>query len=186
MLGLGLSKTGTKTLQSALVSLGYSNRSWDPDLLFEWHKGNVEAIFAVTDAHDSVEDWPYLALYRELMDRYGASARYVLTTRRTSAIWLDSVIVHADFVGAEYDVHRRIAFGFEHPRGNENAYLAYYDRHNAGVRAAIEERKLQNCFAEVCWENGDGWTEICRLIGAQVPTRPFPHSNRRHANGVSA
>jgi hypothetical protein len=179
VLGVGLSKTGTKTLQSALTSLGYSNHSWDPALLFEWHKGNFEAIFAVTDAHDCVEDWPFLAVYRELMDRYGASARYVLTTRKTPEIWLDSVIVHADLVGAEYDIHRRIAFGHDHPRGNETEYLAYYEKHNAGVRAAINERRLQGCFAELCWENGDGWDELCRLIGEPPPTQPFPHSNRR-------
>lgn len=177
--GLGLSKTGTKTLQTALVSLGYTNRSWDPALLFEWDKGNVDALFAVTDAYDCVEDWPYLAAYRELMDRYGASARYVLTVRKTPAIWLDSVIAHADLVGPEYDVHRRIAFGHDHPRGHEAEYLAYYEKHNASVRAAVAERNLQGCFTELCWENGDGWAELCSLIGRSTPAHPFPHSNRR-------
>lgn len=179
VLGLGLSKTGTKTLQSALTSLGYTNRSWDPALLFEWHKGNIDALFAVTDAYDCVEDWPYLAAYRELMDRYGSSARYVLTVRKTPAIWLDSVIVHADLVGPEFDVHRRIAFGYDHPRGHEAEYLAYYEKHNAGVREAIRKKKLQDCFIEVCWETGDGWSELCSLIGKPVPSGPFPHSNRR-------
>lgn len=179
VLGLGLSKTGTKSLQAALISLGYSNRSWDPALLEAWHRGNIGAVFAVTDAYDCVEDWPYLAAYRELMDRYGASARYILTTRKSAAIWLGSVTVHADRVGPQHDIHRRMAFGYDHPRGHEAEYLAFYEAHNTGVRAAIRERGLQHCFAEVCWENGDGWEKLCRLIGQAPPVRPFPHSNRR-------
>lgn len=179
--GLGLSKTGTKSLQQALVSLGYSNRSWDPELLIAWHQGNIDSIFAVTDAYDCVEDWPYLAAFRELMDRYGASARYVLTTRKNPAIWLDSVIAHADRVGPDYDLHRRIAFGYEHPRGHEREYLDFYDRHNADVKAAVSDRNLESCFAELCWESGDGWDELCGLIGQAPPARPFPHSNQRPA-----
>jgi hypothetical protein len=179
VLGLGLSKTGTKTLQAALVSLGYTNRSWDPALLTEWYHGNLGAVFAVTDAYDCVEDWPYLAAYRELMDRYGRSARYVLTVRTSSAIWLDSVTVHADRVGPQFDIHRRMAFGYDHPRGREAEYVAYYEAHNAGVRAAIAERRLEDCFAELCWENGDGWPQLCGLIGQVPPARPFPHANQR-------
>lgn len=177
--GIGLSKTGTKSLQQALVSLGYSNRSWDPELLFAWHRGDIEAVFAVTDTFDCVEDWPYLAVFRELMDRYGASARYVLTVRKSSSIWLDSVIAHADRVGSDFDLHRRIAFGYDHPRGHEKEYIDYYERHNSEVKAAISERNLSDCFAELCWETGDGWNELCQLIGIIPPTEPFPHSNRR-------
>lgn len=179
--GLGLSKTGTKSLQQALVSLGYSNRSWDPELLLAWHHGDIDSLFAVTDEYDCVEDWPYLAAFRQLMDRYGTSARYVLTRRKNPAIWLDSVIAHADRVGPDYDLHRRIAFGYEHPRGHEREYLAFYDRHNADVKAAISDRNLEDCFAELCWELGDGWDELCRLIGQTPPIRAFPHSNQRPA-----
>jgi hypothetical protein len=186
VLGLGLSKTGTKSLQAALVSLGYSNRSWDPALLEAWYRGDISAVFAVTDAYDCVEDWPYLAAYRELMDRYGKSARYVLTIRKNSAIWLDSVIEHADRVGPQHDIHRRMAFGYDHPRGREAEYVAYYETHNAGVRAAIAERNLQGCFAELCWENGDGWEELCKLVGRAPPACAFPHSNRRPNRAESA
>lgn len=179
VLGLGLSKTGTKSLQRALVSMGYSNHTWSPELLERWHGGDIAAVLAAADAHDCVEDWPFLAAYRELMDRFGRSARYILTVRKSPEIWLDSVVAHADRTGPQHDVHRRMAFGYDHPRGHEAEYLAFYERHNAGVRAAVEERGLEKCFAELCWENGDGWAELCALIGQPPPERRFPHANRR-------
>jgi hypothetical protein len=179
VIGVGLSKTGTKSLQQALVSLGYSNHSWSPELMERWYHGDIAAVLAVADSVDCVEDWPFLAAYRDLMDRYGSSARYVLTIRSSPGVWLDSVVAHADRVGPRYDIHRRMAFGYDHPRGHEAEYLAFYERHNAAVRAAVAERRLGQCFAEFCWETGDGWPGLCALIGAAPPARPFPHSNRR-------
>ena len=179
VLGLGLSKTGTKSLREALLFLGYSNHSWSPTLLERWFAGDLEALLAVTDAYDCVEDWPFLAAYSELMDRYGASARYILTLRKNPNIWLDSMIAHAERIAPEHDVHRRMAFGYDNPKRYKAEYLTYYDRHNDGVRAAIAERGLKHCFAELCWENGDGWSDLCKLIGRAPPDRPFPHRNRR-------
>jgi hypothetical protein len=180
VIGLGLSKTGTKSLQQALVSIGYSNHTWSPALFERWHGGDIAAVLAAADAHDCVEDWPFLAVYRGLMDHYGASARYVLTLRQSPEIWLDSVIAHADRT-PEHNEHRRMAFGYDHPKGHEPEYLAFYEAHNSGVRTAIEEHGLGHCFVELCWENGDGWARLCSLIEQVPPKRPFPHSNRRPA-----
>lgn len=186
VLGLGLSKTGTTSLGKALRHLGYSNHSFTTALHERWFAGDLAAIFAVTDSYDCVEDWPFLALYRELMDRYGASARYVLTLRSTPEVWIESVIAHAERISPEHAVHRRMAFGYDNPRHFRAEYLAYYERHNAGVRAAIDERGLHHCFTELCWERGDGWIELCRLTGKAPPARPFPHSKRRpHAASES-
>lgn len=159
--------------------LGYSNHSWSANLHERWFAGDLEALFAVTDAYDCVEDWPFLAAYRELMDRYGASARYVLTLRSNPDIWLDSLIAHAERISPEHEVHRRMAFGYGNPKEHRSEYLSYYDRHNAGVRAAIAERGLEYCFAELSWEKGDGWNALCKLIGREPPDRPFPHCNQR-------
>jgi Sulfotransferase domain len=165
--------------------LANSNHTWDPILHERWFAGDLQALFAVTDAHDCVEDWPFLAAYRELMDRYGASARYVLTLRTRPEIWLDSVIAHARHIPAHHAVHRRMAFGYDDPERYRAEYLAYYDRHNRGVRAAIAERGLEPCFAGLCWERGDGWAELCRLIGGTPPDWPFPHRNQRPTSGAA-
>ena len=185
VLGLGLSRTGTKSLREALMFLGYSNHTWDPILHERWFAGDLQALYAATDTHDCVEDWPFLAIYRELMDRYGEQARYVLTLRRSPEIWLDSVIAHANRIPAHHAIHRSMAFGYDDPENYRAEYLAYYDRHNDGVRAAIAERGLGHCFAEVCWEKGDGWGKLCGLIGRTPPDRPFPHCNQRPKSGAA-
>jgi hypothetical protein len=179
VLGLGLSKTGTKSLSRALRFFGYSNHSWDEALFEQWFAGDSAAVLAVADAHDCVEDWPFLALYRELMDRYGASARYVLTLRRTPEIWLDSLIAHAERIDPRHAAHRQMAFGHADPARHRAEYLAYYANHNDGVRKAIAERGLSHRFAELCLETEDGWAGLCRLIGRPAPNAPFPHENRR-------
>lgn len=185
VLGLGLSKTGTQSLGEALLILGYTNHSWSASLHEKWYAGDLESVFAVTDAYDSVEDWPFLAAYRQLMDRYGEQARYVLTIRANPEIWLDSTIAHAERIAPEHSVHRRMAFGYDDPKRYRAEYLAYYRRHNDGVRAAIAERGLQHCFAELCWESGDGWSELCKLIDRAPPACPFPYCNRRPELPVS-
>ena len=161
------------------MSLGYSNHTWDATLHETWFRGDLAPLFAATDAHDSVDDWPFLAIYRELMERYGDSARYVLTLRSSPEIWLESVIDHARAIPPHHERHRRMAFGYGDPQKHRAEYISYYEKHNEGVRAAIAWHGLQNCFAEVCWEKGDGWPELCSLIGRTPPDRPFPHCNQR-------
>ena len=181
--GLGLSRTGTTSLNRALRSLGYDCHGYDPALLKAWKAGDVASLFLVTDRYNGFEDWPYPLAFREIMDRYGASARYILTTRSSPETWLASYMAHADRKGPDTAVYRRMAYGFDHPRGHEGEHLAFYSNHNAAVHQAIEDRGLQSCFAEVCWEHGDGWGELCALTGQPVPNRSFPHVNRRRIPG---
>jgi hypothetical protein len=177
--GLGLSKTGTSSLQVAFKRLGYHHHGYDPDLLEAWRAGDADRFFTVTDRYESFEDWPYPLAYGELMDRYGTDARYVLTLRASPAVWLESYIAHADRSGPANARYRRLATGFEHPRGHEAEHLALYDSHARAVREAAARRGLDACFAELCWERGDGWPELVRLLGRRAPPTPFPHANQR-------
>jgi len=177
--GLGLSRTGTTSLNRALRGLGYNVHGYDAALLEAWRAGDRDALFAITDAFDAFEDWPYPLAHAELMDRYGDTARYILTVRSAPATWLASYIAHADRKGTASERYRELAYGYPHPRGFEAEHLAFYEAHNRAVHAAVAERGLQACFAELCWEKGDGWREICALTGQSVPRAPFPHKNQR-------
>ena len=68
--GIGLNKTGTTTLASCLIELGYRHMSVRRDLLVGWFNGNLEPLFQVCDEYDSFEDWPYPLAYKELFYRY--------------------------------------------------------------------------------------------------------------------
>lgn len=62
--GIGLNKTGTTTLGTCLEGLGHDHVSCRPDLLADWRAGRKDAVFAVTDAHQSFEDWPWPLWHR--------------------------------------------------------------------------------------------------------------------------
>ncbi len=65
-------------------------------------------------------------------------------------------------------------FGSPLPNDAPDLWLAEYERHNEAVREffAGTDRLL-----EVCWEEGDGWPQLCGFLGVPVPDVPFPHSN---------
>lgn len=178
VIGIGLNKTGTTTLAASLRQLGYprhvSNRR---DLLAWRHAGDPGPTFEVVEQNDSFEDWPFPLMYRELFDRFGDRARYVLTTRRDAATWLASLKAHS--LRTPPDRHARLlAYGYAYPHGVEPHHLAFYERHNAEVRAFFRDRGAERLLLEVCWEAGDGWAELCGFLGLPVPPLPFPHANR--------
>jgi type II secretion system protein G len=175
--GLGLNKTGTTTLGKCLRQLGYRHVSCRRDLLHLLRAGDLEPIFKVIDEYDCFEDWPFPLMYRELFERYGDKACYILTTRSSPQRWVESLKSHALRSPSDQQC-RSLVYGFEYPHGHEDEHLAFYERHNADVRAFFREREAETLFLELCWERGDGWEALCTFLGHAVPSVPFPHSNR--------
>lgn len=185
LFGIGLNKTGTSTLGACARLLGFRHVSCRRDLLIRLRQGSLDELFAVCDAHDSFEDWPYPLAYRELFERYGDGARYVLTVRRSPEAWLRSLKNHA--LLTQPDAHcRLLAYGHAYPHGFEREHLAFYERHNAEVVAFFRERGASHLLATLCWEEGHGWPELCRLLGEPVPDLPFPHANRTRREALES
>jgi hypothetical protein len=181
--GIGLSKTGTSSLQAALEVLGYrvSGPNRKP-LLKQVRSGNLPGVFAQTEQDDAFCDFPYPLIFRELHRHYGREAKFVLTTRRSAEVWYDSLCEHARtsrlFGG------QRLTYGFYRPFGRKRQYTALYEKHNETVRTYFRANDAADLLLEVCWDTGDGWALLCPFLGAPVPDRPFPHRNkadkRRH------
>lgn len=174
--GLGLNKTGTTTLGKCLRQLGFSHVSCRRDLLQRLRAGDLEPIFQVIERYDCFEDWPFPLMYRELLERYGERARYVLTMRSSPQRWLESLKSHSLRTPPEEQC-RTLAYGYDYPHGYEREHLALYERHNRDVRAFFRERQAEHILLEVCWEHGDGWQKLCDFVGRPVPNVPFPHAN---------
>jgi hypothetical protein len=175
--GIGLNKTGTTTLGRCLSRLGFSHESCRHDLLDCYRAGDLDSIFKNIDQFDAFEDWPYPLMYRELFDRFGDRARYVLTTRSSPERWLNSLKSHS--LRTPPDRHcRRAAYGYDYPHGRESEHLAFYEQHNQSVRDFFRERSAEHLLLEVCWETGDDWTRLCAFLGFPVPRKPFPHANK--------
>lgn len=98
--------------------------------------------------------------------------KLILTTREDSWIWFESVLGwdHTRMMGAGIRSQRLKMYGSSEPK----EYWKDIYRHHINVCS-----KLPNCLV-VCWENGDGWKELCEFLDVPIPDVPFPHLNKNH------
>lgn len=173
--GIGLNKTGTKTLTKCLYTLGFDRPiSCRRDLLIDYRKGDFEKIFEVSDQNNSFADWPWCLMYKELYRRYGSSARYILTKRKTSIAWLESLKAHSERVHSTEHC-RLLAYGHNYPHGFEEYHTDFYERHNNEVHDFFRRNQCENLLLELSFDAGDGWEKLCSFLDARMPAAPFPH-----------
>jgi hypothetical protein len=170
---IGFHKTGTTSLELALIKLGYrvtgSFGTKDPDIA-----GKVHAMaYAMVDQFDAFEDNPWPVLYQELDQRYPGS-KFILT-RRPAEAWIQSQL--RDFASTETPMRRWI-YGEDAgcPAGNEDTYIARYERHNREVLEYFADRASDLLIFDL--PKGDGWDKLCPFLGHEVPDEPFPHANK--------
>lgn len=183
VIGVGLPKTGTKTLCDALNLIGYqtihyppiaSMRTEKPEMVWPWWMSK----------YDAMADLPAAALYRELAELF-PTATFLLTFRE-EAEWLKSAQKH--FTAARIEIMRRepaqqgpsvlklcrCILGSE--VFDREIFLDHYRRHNAAVRRYFTGNPR---FFEMDLTSGEGWAPISHALGRPIPDIPFPHSNRR-------
>jgi hypothetical protein len=174
--GVGWAKTGTTTLGDCLEILGYRHQRAQLDLAEDLGRGDLDRILEIAAAADSMEDWPWLLLYREL-DRAFPGSKFVLTTREPTA-WLASYRNMLEGQGEATEAMnqiRRILYGLPFPHVTDEALVARVRRHEQDVRDYFAGRPED--LLEVRWAAGDGWAQLCSFLDRPVPGVPFPHSN---------
>jgi len=177
IVGVGLHRTGTRSLSEALKILGYTSSHWEDNalqLMEHYKKGNVRALLYDAQNYDAVSDTPFCLIFRELYQAF-PDAKYILTLRRNPQKWLASLLRHVQTMKSWKEFQDVLATIYgEKPVGqNQQRFLYYYENHNDAVRHVIPN------VLEVCWENGDGWPELCSFLGhPKIPNEPFPHFNK--------
>ena len=170
--GIGLNKTGTKSLGGALRALGYSTVSYRSELMRAIGRGDPGPALAVAAEFDGFEDWPWPLIYKEL-DRAFPGSKFVLTMRRDAPTWLVSLTRHAERTGPT--VSRQIAYGHALLWDDPADHIQVYERHAREVIEHFAGREDQ--LRVLCWERGDGWEELCGFLGRPAPAEPFPNTN---------
>ncbi len=170
--GIGMNKTGTKTLNACFKAFGLTTWSYDLQLLKAYAEGRLEEIFAVSDRYDSAEDWPWPLLYKEFDRRY-PDAKFILTTRKDPDTWFASLCHHADRTGPTEA--RQIVYKHEMPHLFKAEHIDRYITHNREVVKYFSDRPGK--LLQVCWETGSGWKELAEFLGLSIPVIPFPHEN---------
>ena len=173
--GIGLNKTGTTSLKKAFVRLGFNHLERRPRLFKLWRNRRFEPIFEHAEEYESFEDWPWPLMVAELLEYYGDRARFVMTRRTSANAWVESLKRHAERTNPVQNPRKHI-FGYDYPHGREAEHMAIYDRHQAHVAALFKGCEHQLCT--LCWEDGDGWPELCEFLDRPVPSGAFPRANR--------
>jgi len=184
--GIGLPKTGTKTLGECFERLGFKHRSFDMDLAAQVKKGELENVLIEAANYDTFEDWPWFLIYREL-DRRFPGSKFILTLRKDVDAYLSSLRRHHDCQGIRNDDFDKprwwdTVFGIPPNQWDYARSAGNYERHRREVLEYFQDRP--DDLLVVCWETGDGWDELCRFLNKRHPDKPFPHENSAPRYGI--
>jgi hypothetical protein len=187
VIGSGLGRTGTKSLQTALNMLGVGPCHHmvevfaHPESVPLWIEAgagrpNWDAIFS---GYGAMVDYPGAAYWRELAAYYPDAK--VLHTVRDPDQWFESTqaTIFKPGSGANQTEGPMAPFfksfiGALQPHLNDRAYMTdYFVRHTEAVKAAIPAERL------LVYEAGQGWAPLCAFLGVPVPAEPYPSENNR-------
>ena len=189
VVGSGLGRTGTKSLQTALTMLGLGpchhmvEVFLRPESMALWIEAGAgrpdwDAIFA---DYRSMVDYPGAAFWRSLADYYPDAK--VLHSVRDPAKWFDSTQATifapgggVDIAVTDPDNPRSAFFRSFSDRFRDNihdrAFMTdYFRRHTEEVKVAIAPERL------LVYEVGSGWDPLCAFFGVPVPDEAYPSEN---------
>ena len=197
VLGAGMGRTGTKSLQAAFEKLGYAKCHHMVELLRNpaqakvWmaaYRGEAVDWQALLADYQATTDWPACRFYAELLREY-PDAKVVLTVRDRER-WYESVRetiypwstqapawfvrlippLHALRTLSKHNIWEGEFGGRFEDR--EHA-LTVFDAHIEAVQREVPADQLLVYSVE------EGWEPLCQFLGHPVPTEPFPHLNER-------
>ncbi|MEO0752163.1 MAG: sulfotransferase [Pseudomonadota bacterium] len=172
---IGFGRTGTKSVSHALRDAGLSvldlraERLNRTKLVRFWAHRDYDALRALADKYDVVEDHPWPMLYREL-DEWFPDARFIFM-HRDADLWLNSILKHTERRGpSENKLH---VFGLDTPVGHEAHYQSIFAAHRRAVRTYFDGHPR---FLEVDLSEETAQARIAAFL--DLPEFDLPHRNK--------
>jgi MoaA/NifB/PqqE/SkfB family radical SAM enzyme len=167
--GIGMGRTGTKSLNSALNILGIKSLH-DPNKvpeLLNYEKKNNLKILSTLKEFQGFTDHPFNKIYKEV-DKVYPNSKFILTVRNLES-WLISKKNH--IIMHKHD-----------PRHGRNLRKIKIDswtermkKHITEVKEYFKNRPDDLLIIDVC--KGQGWEKLCPFLDLPIPNQPFPHEN---------
>jgi hypothetical protein len=181
--GIGLSKTGTSSLNAAFELLGYQSWHWSSAHAARtiWKEMNEDQHSPTLERYDALCDLPIPILYKQLDHAYPGS-KFILTLRNEET-WLASIERHFSGVNRWYSnwdsdpfSHRIHKITWGRKDFEPEQFLQRYRAHNAAVLEYFRWRPESLLTLRI--DKGEGWQKICSFLGRPTPQLPFPHENK--------
>ena len=160
--GIGLSRTGTRSLVEALRILGYRAVHWP------------QSLRAIDEAEAAADIT--VACRFKFLDAVYRNARFILTTRDADA-WFRSIRAHYAALPANRSLFSREAEFLCYGRTtfDEAAFRQAWIHHDIAVTQYFFGRPQSFLRLDVA----DGWEPLCDFLGKPIPSESFPWANRR-------
>ena len=175
VLGIGLGRTGTTSLASALEILGYKTKHCPRFYLDP--KGALCIAREDIENHEALTDEPCIIFFGEA-DREFPGSKFILTVREMGA-WLSSVENNSASMqewwasNPAVSVLHTVLYGSA--AFDRRLYAEAHQRHLAGVHEYFKDRPTDLLVIDIC--GGEGWKKLCPFLGKPIPNDKFPRRN---------
>ena len=167
--GIGLPRSGTSSLNSALLTLGY----------LSLHYPVYYSIEQLNGSFNFEGEWDALTNFGEnfypQLDQEFPNSKFILTIRDKEK-WLTSC--RWKYQEGSNNLGNAIRIGvFGCFKFQEATFSHIYDQHTRNVLDYFKDRP--DDLLVVNWESGDGWKELCDFLDKPVPPIDFPNKNSK-------
>ena len=201
---IGLGKTGTTSLEKALVGLGFraGNQRAGERLVDDWGRRDFRRIAALCETADAFQDVPFSLPYTfAVLDQLFPNARFILTSRDSAEQWYQSLTQFHSQLWADGEriptvedlqqavylepgyVWRSWQLVYDTPADdpyNREYMLAFYERHLANVREYF--RTTPGKLLEVNVANPADYRRLCEFLGKEPAADGFPWLNKTNTH----
>lgn len=183
--GIGLSRTGTKSLTTALNTLGWHVVHYPTDEQTLQDLRSTNTNFRILHQVDGITDLTVVPFYAQL-DQLFPDSKFILTVRNQEQ-WLRSLRQHWDY--AEHQCQsadnpadwmpvlettqllKMTVFGRYdfHPDHMQSTY----QKHSLDVLKYFQRQPHKLLVLDIC--AGEGWEKLCPFLGCDMLEQPFPY-----------
>jgi len=169
ILGIGLAKTGTTSLNDALAILGITSIGCPESI------AGIKRFDAATDG--------IVADQFEALDRAFPGSKFIYTTRDRVS-WLNSYTRYHGRKNSSLAGHAQMTRHLYGTTGTEpDILLAAFDRHELHVFEYFQDRPGDLLIMNIVDGRTD-WDKLCTFLGRPVPDTPFPASNPKFTDNI--
>jgi sulfotransferase family protein len=189
--GIGMHKTATNSLNTALNLLGFDSVHWrNPGKAKEiWLEMRNMGRSPSLEKHYALTDLPGALLYKEFDKAYPGS-KFVLTVRNEKT-WLESIKNHWSYEHNQYRAswdtdpitHKLHNELYGRKDFNADIFLTRYRKHNADVKEYFKGR-IDLLVMDM--DRSANWLQLCGFLRKPIPTVPYPIDFVTHIEGKNA